>query len=388
MNSPFIPQAVRKYSNVIMKGGKGSWIYGHDNKKYLDFTSGIGCFSLGHSNKEINKAVNRQMKRYILAQQMCVHNRPIHKLGESIASITPKSLDVSYMCNSGTDAVDNAIRIARYATGKKIILSFPNAFHGRNLGVSALTDSLVERSKITPFVGSCYTSESVLSQLDNCGDNIAAVIIEPIQGEGGINAFDIDFMKKLRHKCTEKNVLLIADEIQCGMARTGHMFAFSRSEIIPDMILIGKGIGNGYPLACITSTKNIFDKCPLGSLGNTYGGSTLPVVASIKVIEMLKRQNITNKVLEDEVIIKEWAKNEKNILKANVYGLMIGLTFDRNTESLRKTCEQNGLLTLPTRNPNMIRLLPPLNISRKDLTLGLELLNKSIHDNNKKFWNI
>lgn len=383
MNQSFIANVIRKYSDVIIKRGRGSYVYGHDNKQYLDFTSGIGVLSLGHSNKRVNNMVKRQMKNYVHSQQMCLSNYPAIKLCETISTITPDNLNVTYLCNSGTDAVDSALRIARYATGKKIILSLPNGYHGRSLGVSALTENIPERKKVTPFVGSSYISENVFSQLDNCGNNIAAVIIEPIQGEGGIYQFDKEFMQRLRQKCTYNDILLIADEVQCGISRSGEMFAFSRSKIVPDIILTGKGLGNGYPIAAVTSTKEIFNKCPIGSIGNTYGANALSVAAAQTTLDIIKDDFITEKVNKDETMIIDWANKEESVIDVRIYGLMVGLVFEQPVERLRQICLKNGLLTLPTRNPNMLRLLPSLNISEKHLKIGLDILSMSMYENTK-----
>lgn len=374
-------KAVKKYSNVVMKRASGSIVYGHDNKKYIDFTSGIGSISLGYNNKRINYAIKQQLKKFQSSQSMCFQNCQNLNLCNTITSMLPDSIDRTYVTISGSDAVDSAIRMARYHTGKKIILSMPGGYHGKSLGLAALTENIVDRSRITPFVGSCFISENILGQIDNSYNNIAAVLIECIKGEGGIYKHDDGFMQALRKKCTERGILLIVDEIQT-FGRTGELFAFQHSNITPDIVVIGKAIGGGLPIASVSASVNIFDSCPIGSLGNTYGANSLSVSASQVVLDTIKEEYIVDKIKRDETIVKEWCKSNKGISDSHIYGLMIGLSFDRNVDQLRKMCENRGLLTLPTRQENMIRLLPPLNVSEKILKEGLDILSESIYEFN------
>ena len=322
---------------------------------------------------------------------MCLYDPLSLQLSQLISAITPGDLNMCQFCPSGSEAVDNAIRISRYYTKKKKIISIKNGFHGRTMGVVALTSNCIPlRSSIEPLVDLCI-SDNELEQLIRIvettqGKDIAAVIIEPIQGEGGVYKIDIGSMQELRCLCKKYNILYISDDIQCGLCRTGSMFGFQHSGIIPDIILLAKGIANGLPLAAVVSTPEIFNACPVGGLGGTYGGNALSVAAAKEVINIMLEQKLHLKTRDDELYIKtmldEIKKQEIGLLNSRVHGLMIGMDFMENVDKLIQKCEQNRLLVLPTNNPKTIRLLPSLNITKKELDIGLGRLYYSIKECN------
>ena len=384
MFSNLVPTAIKKYSSVVMKRAVGCYVYDIHNSRYLDFCSGIGVMNLGHSHKGVNKAIKKQINLYTHAQQMCLYDPNISKVTELLTSLVPNELNMCFYCPSGSEAVDNAIKISRFHTNKQKIISLDKAFHGRSLGILGLTNSLTfDRYRLgAPLANCIYINRNLILDKIEEDSDIAAIIVEPIQGEGGVHKIDIDFLKDLRYMCDMHNILMIVDEIQCGIGRSGNLFAYEDSSIIPDMILTGKALANGLPLAGIISRKEIFDSCPIGGLGGTFGGNAVALAAAHKVLNILKHTDLLHKVKDKSEYIKILLHNlklrNKCIKEVRVYGLMIGIEFDYEVKPLLEMCEKNGLLLLPTNNKYTLRMLPPLIVKDHELEEAVNILENAI----------
>ncbi len=388
-----IPRCISKiHKSIIPKYAYGSYIIDTKNRKYLDLTSGIGALSLGHNNYEINNYVKEQMNHIIhCPQQVFGANLQQLKLNRILYSTMPSpNLSQFFYTNSGSEATDNAIKLARHATKKTNIITMKRGFHGRTLGALSLNSSnTTSKNGCQPLMPGVFFCNS--DNIDDLNDifnlytnpnETAAFVFESIQGEGGINNISSSFLKYARELCNEYNIIMIADEIQCGSMRTGYFWDITRKNIIPDIITFGKGIANGYPIAGLATTKNIINKLPIGMLGGTYGGNALVCSAAYQTIKILRKNTYHLKINEKSKYILDKLMDDPFIKKINIYGLMIGIEFTNEymVHILTNKLRDNGVLVLTAGNNNQImRILPPLNISYNEINEFLDKLNYVIN---------
>ena len=382
-----IPRVVNKLNKLVIKSGRGCWVTDIQNKKYLDMTSGIGALSTGHSHPNIVNAIKKQSENVIHAQQNCFYSHlPQVELTKKLLSIMPESLDTFFYVNSGSEATDNSIKIARHFTKKPNIISFNNGFHGRTLAAMSLTSSkLSYRSGCSPLLGGIHICEPNPDSIDYLFNYIsnynetAAIIVEPILGEGGILNICPNFLKYLRKITFENNILLIIDEVQTGAGRTGKWWA-SNDIIIPDIMTFAKGIASGFPFAGIVTTNYIMNNVAQNMLGGTYGGNALGSAASLATIETIQEEKLIDnsnkqgKKLKDELIKIKGVKNVRQ------YGLMIGIDLinKNKANNLLNDLTNNGIIVLLC-GDNSIRLLPPLIINDEEINYFLNVFNDSIN---------
>ena len=361
-------------SNLTFINGKGSHLIDDKGDKYLDFGAGIAVNSLGYNHPYLNKKLKEQSEK--LWHVSNVYQIPAQEeLAERLCHAS--FADYVFFCNSGTESIEAAIKIARryfYITEnsrtKNKIISFSGSFHGRTLGALAAGGPSKLDGFNTPMEGFINIPFGDHEKLNNAIDeNIAAILIEPIQGEGGVTEVPNQCLEGLRKLCDEKNILLIFDEVQCGIARTGKMFAHQWSEITPDIMTIAKALGNGFPIGACMMTKKVGDCMNHGTHGSTFGGNPLACTVANSVLDILNKEFISslqvvakNFQLELIKVVKEYP----NILsEIKGRGLMLGLKcIIENTVFVEKARE-NKLLTIKAAD-NVVRLLPPLNISEND----------------------
>lgn len=381
-----IPKSISKLHKAILPiGAKGSYIF-TENDKYLDLTSGIGALSTGHNHPKVVEKVKLQLESYVHMPQQIFKSHPIQiELTEKILNIMPnKTLDNIFYVSTGSEATDNAIKIARAYTKKSNIISINGGFHGRTLGALSVTSSNLNCKRgITPLLSNTYfcsdfTKESLdkLLTFQSAPEDTAAIMFESIQGEGGVKSINEEFLKYTEKICNENNIMLVADEVQCGSMRTGTWWNFTQKNIVPDIITFAKGIGSGYPIAGVIASYEIMNTLPLGSLGGTYGGNAISSAAASATIDILN-----DPILQENVnIYGNYIKNELiNIGLINgirQHGLMIGIQLNGNSilvaDIVCKLRDRN-ILVLTAGNENQyIRLLPPLNIEKKDIDIFLE----------------
>ena len=345
--------------------GEGSYVFDKEGNKYLDLYGGHAVISIGHSHPAYVNALTNQLRKigfYSNSIKNPLQQELAGKL-EKVSGIKDYSL---FLCNSGAEANENALKLASFHTGKDRVIYFEKAFHGRTSGVVAVTDNEGIKS---PFnIGHKASkvafgdAEALQAELKK-GDG-AAVIFEVVQGVGGLDEAATEFYKKAAELCKEHNSVLIADEVQAGYGRTGDFFAFQKHGIRPDIISIAKGMGNGFPIGGILIDKAIEPK--YGMLGTTFGGNHLACAAGIAVLEIIEKEKLIENSKSLFEYVKERAAEIPQIKKLKGRGLMIGLEFDFEVAELRKDLLfRHQIFTGAASNKNLLRILPPLNIKKE-----------------------
>jgi len=387
------------HPNIYPRYAKGSFLYTSNNKKYLDFTSGIGALSTGHSHPKIIENVKKQLDKYIhMPQQLFNIHSASNTLTPKLLNLLPhNSLDSIFYVNSGSEATDNAIKIARAYTKKQNIITMKKGFHGRTYGALSVTSSNLTCKKDThPLLSGVYYSnindisdfEEILT-FQTSVEEVACVIYEPVQGEGGIYSLEEDFLSKIHKICNKHNILTISDEVQCGFGRTGTYWNIEQKGVIPDILTFGKGIASGFPLAGLVSSSHIMDNIGTNFLGGTYGGNAISCAAASATIDIFQSDNILNNVILKGEYLKHGLQNIPGIKSIRQYGLMIGIEmlFSDDPLKIKKIVEkmnENNILVLTCgHNGQYIRLLPPLNVSFDECNLFLEVFNTVIYDINR-----
>ena len=370
---------------IAFKKGKGSFLYSTNGKKYLDFVQGIAVNSLGHSNPYLIKAINKQVKKV-----WHVSNAFIIPEGERLAKrLTQKTFaDKIFFQNSGTEATEAAIKVARryfYSIGKpnkNRILCVKNSFHGRTIAAIFASGSKKMTEGFGPKVGGFDhfrfgDNQSLKKAITN---KTAAIMVEPIMGEGGIKVIPDWCLKELRKICNKKKILLILDEVQCGIGRTGNFFAFENSKVKPDIVPIAKGIGGGFPIGAVLMTKKVASSMTPGSHGSTFGGNPLAMSVGNAVLDQIFKKGFLNNLKKvSKYFYKELDKIKKdypNIIKEiRGKGLLIGIQLHFDQTKFIKSLEKNYLLTIRAAD-YVIRVLPPLNVKKNEIDLALKIIKK------------
>lgn len=393
---------------------EGIYIYDADDNKYIDFTSGIGVTNTGHCHPKVVKAVQDQAARMIFSQMnITIHPKAI-ELAEKLNGITPDKIDRFFFSNSGAEAVEAAVKLARQATGRRNIIVMQGSFHGRTHQTMAMTTSKYIYRKdyqplpsgvfVTPFPYAYYygwdeeeATEFCMKQLDlllrgqTSPSETAAIVIEPVLGEGGYVPAPDGFLQELRAVCDQHGILLIADEVQSGFGRTGKFFAYEHAAIEPDIIIMAKGLGSGLPISAIAAPAELMDKWTPGTHGGTYGGgSPIALAGACASIETILEENLAQnaKAMGDYLITRLKEMQGKcpvhgagfGIGDVRGRGLMVGVEFtdkdgnpDATTASkVAQYCVEHNLLILICGSyQNVIRFIPPLTITQAELDEGL-----------------
>ncbi len=400
----------------VMDHGKGTEVWDVDDHRFLDFAAGIAVVSTGHSNPKVVKAIQDQAEKFIHISSDFYH-APWVDLAERLDLIAPFKEDaISFMTNSGTESVEASIKLSRYHTGCSQFIGFLGAFHGRTLGSLAFTASkpiyhegfypMISGVVHVPFPNTYrpvlatrpgedygeavvrYIEEQILGKLLPA-DDVAGILIEPIQGEGGYIVPPEGFFPALRDLCDRYDIQLIVDEVQSGMGRTGKWWAIEHFGVEPDIVCVGKGIASGIPLGAIIARKSIVS-WPKGSHGNTYGGNPIACAAALATIDLIESQYMVNAADVGEYAkdaLEEIMMRHPSIGDVRGIGLMIGVEFVKNKETKEAATElrerivdlafERGLLTLGC-GRSTIRISPPLSISRSEIDEGLKILEEAI----------
>ena len=354
------------------------YVYDKKNNKYLDLYGGHAVISIGHTEKNYVKNITSQLNK-IGFYSNAVKNELQEKLCVEINSQANLDDYKLFMCSSGAEAVENALKLSSFYNGKKRIIAFKNSFHGRTSAAVAVTDNKYINSELNKQHNVSFiefnNTEKLEKEIDK-GD-VCAIIFESIQGVGGLDQPNEEFINGLSHYQKKYKISIIADEVQSGFCRSGHFFAFQKFNIQPDIITIAKGMGNGFPVGGILINPKINPK--KGMLGTTYGGNHLACVASLSVLEYLKENKIQKKATELENYFKNIASKFNSIKKVKGRGLMLGLEFSYNVSELRsKLVYDHKIFTGSSSNENIIRILPPLSIKKTHFDIFFDALNKSL----------
>ena len=375
---------------VVFDRGEGVKLYDTDGKEYLDFCAGIAVFALGYGNREYNDALKAQIDKLIHTSNL-FYSIPLEKAANALTKAA--GMDRVFFTNSGAEAIEGAIKSARkYAYNKDgqtdhEIIAMNNSFHGRTMGALSVTGKKAYREPFYPMIGHIKYAdfndyESVLAQVS---DKTCAIIMETIQGEGGIYPAEPEFLKKVRKLCDEKDILLILDEIQCGMGRSGNMFAFEAYGIKPDILTVAKAVGCGVPVGAFMMTERLADKTLApGDHGTTYGGNPLVTAAVCEVLRQFEERNITDNVrtvgsyMYDR--LEEVMKEYDFITAHRGVGLIQGIELDPDKKKAGDVCKkavENGLIII-TAGANIIRFIPPLIITKEDVDDMIRLLREAL----------
>lgn len=368
--------------DVTFEKGIGSRIYDVNGKEYIDFVSGVATNCLGHSHPAIINAITEQSRQLIHISNYYWNTKHVPVAEKLIENCDHSSV---FFCNSGTEAVEGALKLARKygkATGredKNILLYMDNSFHGRSLGALSVTGQDKYQKDFVPLIGGVKKVQfnDIEDLKNNFNDNVCGVIIEPIQGEGGINAANSEYLKEVRRLCDVHDALLIFDEIQCGMGRLGSLFAYKKFNVIPDIICIAKALGGGFPIGAVIANERADKVIAPGDHGSTFGGNPLGSAVSLAVLTELVDGGIVDSVEEKSNYIRDKLhilKDKYNVIdEIKGMGLLIGISLKISLKDFSNACFNKGLLVV-TAGTNVIRLLPPLNVSKKDIDEALDII--------------
>ncbi|MGB6306299.1 MAG: 4-aminobutyrate--2-oxoglutarate transaminase, partial [Steroidobacteraceae bacterium] len=393
---------------------ENSELWDVDGKRYIDFAAGIAVVNTGHRHPRVMEAVAQQAQAFA---HTCFHVAPYEsyvRLAERLNALAPGGFGKKTLfLNSGAEAVENAIKIARYHTKRTAVIAFSGGFHGRTLMTMALTGKVMPYKRgFGPFPAEVYhaefpqpyhgiSTEQALADLDRLfhGDidpkSVAAIIIEPVQGEGGFNVAPTDFLRALRRLCDEHGIVMIADEVQGGIARTGKMFSIEHSGVVPDLITIAKGLGGGFPLSAVTGRATIMDAAHAGGLGGTYGGNPISIAAAHAVLDVVEAEGLCARAaaVGDKMRTRLLALAKELPCIGDVRGLGAMVAFElvkdaktrepdaELTAAILAQAESRGLILLSCGTRlNVVRLLAPLTIPDAVLGEGLDILAEAVRE--------
>lgn len=410
-----VPRGLATLTSVFADYAEDAEIWDVDGNRYIDFAGGIAVLNTGHRHPQVTAAVSAQQQRFThTAFQVMAYDVYI-ELAERLNRLVPISNAKTLFMNSGAEAVENAIKVARAYTGRSGVIAFNGSFHGRSMLTMGLTGKMLPyKSKFAPFPGGIFhapfpiahhgiTEAQSLSAIDWLfkvdiePDQVAAIIIEPIQGEGGFYAVSKSFLQALRTICDQHGIVLICDEIQTGFARTGKLFASEHFDIEPDVITMAKSLAGGYPLSAISGKAEIMDAPDPGGLGSTYGGNPLSCAAALAVIDVIEQQNLCQRANKIGELLRHRISEFKNQPDVPAIGDIRGIgamvafeLIERQTTNkpdakatarLIKAAEKNGLVLLSCGVfANTIRILVPLTASDSIINEGLDILHKSMQE--------
>jgi 4-aminobutyrate aminotransferase len=414
-NFPHMSPALSRIFGFVAERAEGSYIYTADGRKLLDFTCGIGVTNTGHCHPKVVEAIRTQAGNFIHAQANIVIHKPMLQLIDELRTIVPPSIDSFYFANSGAEAVENAVKIARVATGRQNVIVFSGSFHGRTAGTMVLTTSkTVYRSGFGPLPSGVYVapypyafrlkmteaeaSEYALEQLEyllasqTSPRETAAILVEPVLGEGGYVVPPVSFLKGLREICDKHGILLIFDEVQSGFGRTGKWFAFEHFHVLPDILTAAKGLASGMPLSGVFSRTDIMLKLDVGSIGGTYGGNAVACAAGVATVRAMRDENMLENASERGLQLmtglRRLQEEYSQIGDVRGKGLMIGTEFvvdgkPAKAKQLAKdiihAAEDRGLLLLSCGTyDNTVRWIPPLNVTAEQIHEGLNIFSESM----------
>ncbi|AZE13302.1 MULTISPECIES: 2-aminoadipate transaminase [Pseudomonas] len=408
MSSESISQSISIVHPIRLSHGKNAEVWDENGKRYIDFVGGIGVLNLGHCHPRVVAAIQQQATRLTHYAFNAAPHGPYVEFMERLARFMPLSYPVSGMLtNSGAEAAENALKIVRGATGRTAVIAFDGGFHGRTLATLNLNGKVAPyKQKIGVLPGPVYhlpypsadngvTCEEALKAMDRLFSveidvaEVACFIVEPVQGEAGFLALDVEFARALRRFCDERGILLIADEIQSGFGRTGQRFAFTRLGIEPDLVLLGKSIGGGVPLGAVVGRKALLDNLPKGGLGGTYSGNPIACAAALATLDEMSDLNLqTWGERQEQAIVSRYQRWQAERLTPYL-GRLTGVGAMRGIElvkadgspapeqlsALLSAARDAGLLLMPSgKSRHIVRLLAPLTIELEVLEEGLDIL--------------
>jgi 4-aminobutyrate aminotransferase len=415
--APHLTPVLGRYFQREWSRGEGHRLFDTEGRGYLDFANGIAVTALGHGHPRVTAAIHAQVDRLVGPINAIGFTEPISRLADALAETFPGSLDSVMFLNSGSEAIDAALKLARRVTGRPGIIAFRGGFHGRTFGAMSVTSSAINyRVGYEPLLPSVHLSTFPAAYRGFGGDEEAAIagaladlrtvtstaippsavgsiLIEPVQGEGGFTPAPPGFLRALRAFCDEHGILLIADEVQSGYARTGRMWAFEHAGIVPDVVVLAKAIANGLPLSAVVSSRALQERWGRGAHGSTFGGNPVACAAGIAVLETIRSEGLLENVVargaELRAGLERIAAEDDRIGDIRGPGMMIGVEFvrDRSTrepdgslpDRLSAACADNGLLVLTCGSQHeVVRWIPPLDVTAAEISEAVEIFGESL----------
>ena len=381
-DSKYIASSYGRF-DVVLTNGKGSTLYDENGKKYIDFGSGIGVTAFGNCDEEWQEAVKQQ-----LSKLQHVSNLYYTEPGAELAALLCEKTGMKkvFFANSGAEANECAIKFARkyffdkYGEGRATIITLCDSFHGRTITTLAATGQEEFHKIFFPFTeGFKYCPANDIQALENSiSDDVCAIMFECVQGEGGVNNLNQEFVNEIKKIALEKDILIIVDEVQTGNGRTGKYFSYEHFGLNPDIVSTAKGLGNGLPIGAVLFGDKTKDVVTNGSHGSTFGANPIACAGTISVVKRLD-ESFLNEVCAKGEYIRNYLSEIKGVKGISGLGMMIGIESNKKASDVAKKCLENGLLVL-TAHKNKIRLLPALNISYEELDEGLSILKEAIED--------
>ena len=414
LRSTYVPRGITSAHPVTVDRAKGSELWDVSGKRYIDFAGGIGVMNVGHSHPRVMKAVQEQLERATHTSFQVVHYESYLRLAQRICEVAPiDGPKKAIFFSTGAEAVENAVKIARAATGRPAVVSFQGAFHGRTLLALSLTGSVQPyKQDFGPYAAEIYqspfpyeyrgwSSDQALAALDNLFESevapkrVAAIVIEPVLGEGGFVPAPLEFLRKLRKVTEQHGILLIADEIQTGFGRTGKFFAIEHAGVQPDLITVAKSLAAGFPLSAVIGRAQVMDAPDPGGLGGTYAGNPVACAAGLAVMDVMRDEKLPERAARIGSVVEErmqsWAAEQKLVGDVRVMGAMAGMELvrdrdtkeaaDKETARIVAAAREKGLIILRAgTHHNVIRTLMPLTIPDEQLEEGLDMLGAALQE--------
>jgi len=414
--APNLTPVLGRYYLREWSHGEGHRLFDTDGRAYLDFANGIAVTALGHAHPRVTAAIHAQVDKLIGPINAIGFTAPISDLATALAATFPDPLDSVMFLNSGSEVIDGAMKLARRVTGRPGLVAFRGGFHGRTYGATSITTSnLNYRTGYEPMLPGVHfvsypaayptyggdteaASAASLAELDLlfstviAPSRVAAIVIEPVLGEGGYHPAPASFLRALRSRCDEHGILLIADEVQCGYARTGRMWGFEHAGIVPDVVVVAKAIANGLPLSAIVSSRELQERWGRSAHGSTFGGNPVACAAGVAVLEVIRDEGLVENAAvrgaELSAGLARIAAEDDRIGDIRGPGLMVGVEFtDRATgrpdgalpDQLMAACADNGLLVLSCGQVHeTIRWIPPIDVTAAEITEAVEIFGETL----------
>lgn len=378
MNS--LMQNYARYPLTLVRG-EGSYVFDDQGNRYLDFVAGIAVNTLGHAHPAMVKAISEQASTMLHCSNL-YHIPRQQELADKLVWLS--GLDSVFFCNSGAEANEAAIKIARkyffdQDSPRRTVITATNSFHGRLLSTLTATGQDKVKVGFDPLpAGFVHVPLNDIDALKSAiNDQTAAVLLEPLQGEGGVNPADPEYLKKVRKLCDDEGILLMLDEVQTGIGRTGKMFAYEHAEITPDVLTLAKGLGGGVPIGAMLASEKVAAAFAAGTHGSTFGGNPLSCAAALAVLDTIEQEGLLNHVNEQSARLKAGLQGmvEKFSMAQSVRGsgFLLGLACSSAVAPVIESCKLKGLLVLPA-GPNVVRMLPALNLKASEVEQALEIL--------------
>ncbi len=417
ISRPYLSPILGRYYEQNWSHGEGHILYDSAGRGYLDFACGIATTSLGHHHPAVTEAIKDQADKLLHICNALGYLEPVGRLAAMLADSCPDPLDTVFFCNSGAEAIEAAMKLARRVTGRPGIVAFRGAFHGRTFGAASITSSsinyrlgyepLLPAVYLTPFpnvyryfgddeeaatAGAMGALRTLLAH-EIPASSVAAIVIEPIQGEGGFNPAPAAFLRELRALCDEHGILLVCDEVQTGMGRTGKMWAFEHAGIVPDVMCVAKALANGMPIGAIVTRRELQERWGVGAHGPTFGGNPVSCAAGVAVMRTIDEQGLVANAAalgeELQVALRDVMAEDDRIGDVRGQGLMVGVEFvkDRATrepdtetsEAMITAAADHGLLVLNCgTHHNVIRFLPPIDVTPEEIARGAQLFKAAL----------